>query len=353
MSTITEFTWTYLTGTINEIKTPNNFIRSMLFKQHETQETEDIEVGYWVGARQMAPFVSPGAGAKIVSGVSQKARKITAPNIRIKRPFTAPELMFKRLFGTPIHVTGGEVRNGVEIRVAKDLAYMKGMIDDTIEWMCCQALTGVVTYNIAGADESPGDAFTIDFQRPAGHTIVNSGTSLWTNAASDPYADLLTARELISNAIGGDVTDVVMGKAAAAAFRNHATIAALLDNRRKQTGILDLTGGFNADGAFFMGNIFGVNWWQYGRTVNDPWGASVNLIPTNAAFMISNSSQAENSLQFGAIVDLTALEEGSFVGEYFSKSWMENDPSGRQVLATSRPFPLMKRPESIVQYTVV
>ena len=352
MATITELEWQSLSRVLEEIRTPYNFVERLLYGNTNTNGTEKIAVDSVIGGRRMAPFVRRGASAQLIPGMTHQFTTVEAPSIRAKRAFDCDRLFFERTPGSPIFIDGSTAATEVQRRIARDLQYAREQIDQTLEWMCCQTLTGTLTYNISTTDGQLGDAFTIDYGRPAAHTVVLTGTDLWSDAASDPHKDFNDAKDLASDA-GHQLTDVIMGGDAADAFVRNDQLASDLDNRRFVTGNLELINRFEQSGAQFMGQIYGIRCWRYNRSVTDPFGNSVALIEADKAHFVSANPGADNIIEYGAIADFDASPSGLIQTRFFSKSWRTQDPSAQMYLWHSRPLPIPRRPESMVTYTVV
>ncbi|MBL4769479.1 MAG: major capsid protein [Rhodobacteraceae bacterium] len=342
---------------LEEIRTPWAFVTDLLFGETNTNPTETIAIDSIIGGRKMAPFVTPGAGAALLQGMKAQRSLVTAPNIRAKRPFSSRQLLFNRSPGSPIFVDGGHILSEVQRKIARDLKYGKEQIDQTLEWMCCQALTGVLTYNIATANGQPGDAFTIDYGRPPENTIVLTSTDTWDTpkaTATKSIDDLVVqVKEMVSDKVGVPITDCILGKDASDAFRRNEQMREDQDNRRIVSGELNLVKQFEASGALFLGELYGVRWWRYSRDVEDPFGTTINLIEADKAHFVSRSPGADNIIEYGAIDDLDAALDGPISTKFFSKSWREKDPSTLMYLWQSRPLPVPRRPESMVTVTVV
>ncbi len=332
--------WASMTAAVNEIKSPNSFIQDMLFSRHQSFETETVELSLLVGGRDVAPLIRKDSEAVLVSGYTESFINLTFPTIRIKRPQTASEVMFTRRPGTVIFPGAGEQLSAIDQHLARDLQRMADMATNSVELMCSEALTGVIT--MSGTDSHN---FSVDFERPAAHNL--SVVSAWSNASADPHVDYLAAKRLLNDEHGLPLTDSIGSKDAMAEFLILDLVEARLDNRRITSGEMDLTNQFNAMGAIFYGRFFGVNAWEYGRALDGQ-----DLIRAGKIEMVSNVPGAENWLYFGAIPDMDALEERLFVGERFSKSWIQKDPSVRQLLLHTRPIPMMRRPGSVVSLTV-
>ena len=333
--------WQSLTATINETKSPNTFLKQLLFGAHQTFPTETIEIGLLTGDRTIAPFVKRDGEAIAVAGLGESFQTVGFPNISIKRPFTASELLFNRRPGSVVFPSGDQQLSAIEAHIARDMKRMADLISNAEEYLCSLALTGEISYS--AADEAN---FTVTYPKPAGHS-VNAAVSWATAASATPSVDFTTAKRLIANKHDLPTTHCIMSQEAATNFIQIAEVKTNLDNRRLLTGDLDLRRQFELSGALFLGNYMGVDCWEYSRSVNVS-GSSTALIRTGYVEFVAAVPQAENWIYYGAISDLEALEGRLFQGERFSKSWLVKDPSQRIVLAKSRPLPIMRRPGSVV-----
>lgn len=337
-------TWQSLTAMINEIKSPGSFLKNLLFSQNvETKSTETIELSYLSGDREIAPFVRKNGEAIMVAGYSETYATVEAPNIRIKRPLTPHPTLFDRKPGTVIFPSTGEQVSAVQAHIARDAQKLGDLITNAEEWMSAMAIRGAIAYEVE--DE---EVFTITYPKPAGHTLTAS--PLWTTT-SYPESDFQTVSELISESVGLVPTDAIMGRNAAAAFIKNARVLNLLDNRRVDFGFMELQNQFRDDGAIFMGFFGGMRCWRYGRAINVN-GVATRLIRDDYVEFVTATPAAQNVAYYGAIPDWDAFEEGAFQGQRFSKSWMQKDPSVRQLLAHSRPLFVPRRPGSMVSLKV-
>jgi hypothetical protein len=345
-STIEVLSWSSLTAAVNEIKSPNQFLKKLVFGHHETQPTESIEFGVFTGDREIAPFIERDGEAIPVSGYGETFQTVMPPNIRIKRPIKPSELLFNRAPGTVIFAPSADVIvSAAEAHIARDAKRLADMATNSEEYLCALAIRGVISY--VAADEAN---FTITIPKPSGNNITLS--VFWDDVANDPAADFKTAKSVISEAVGLGVTDVVLGSEAAAAFLASDSVKALLDNRNISAGNIDLQQQYRDDGALFLGRFCGVNVWEYARTVK-VGGVSTALIRAKYAEFLAVTPQAENTLYYGAIPDLDAFQGRLFQAERFSKSWTIPDPSSMQMLLHTRPLPIPRRPGSMVSMKVV
>lgn len=354
MTVITELQWASMTAAINDIKSPNKFLTRLLYSNSSPQSTEFIEVDTWVRGRTMAPFVTKNSNAVPVDGPSQTKALIEAPNIRIKRSIKPHEVMFGRTPGSVIFPSRGTQNSAIRDHMAKELQPLADDITNRIEWMCAQTLTGILTYNTESTFKAGGDAFTIDYNRPAGNSADVSGAAAWGTSTADIVGDLHTVKRVINQEGFANVTDAILSSTAADAFLADTVIRPMLDNRNMLVGDVTFISQFNDDGVIFLGTVSGIRFWEYNRSVIEPVdGSSVDMIRAGYAEFVSNSNAAEFVLYYGAIADMDALNGRSWVGERFSKSEVTFDPSILTALAHSRPLPVPRRPGATYSLKVV
>lgn len=334
--------WASMTAAVNEIKSPNSFLKEMLFSRHEPKETDNIEVSVWQRGRKMAPFVRRDGEAIAVQGGSADFQVVQPPHIRIKMPIRPSQLIDDRRPGSPIFISGQGQRRAAQEFVAKELQALADDVSNREEWLCAQALTGTITYSVAD-----GEHFTITLPKPVGHTT--SAVAAWTTTTVDPKVDFLAAKRLAHNAHGLPVTDAIMSQSAAALFMALSPVLTQLDTRNLDAGRLTLAEQFRESGAIYLGRYSGIDCWEYSRLDEDSGSA---LIRADYVEFVSRVPAADNVLYYGAIADQEAFESGRYVGERFSKSWIQKDPSLRIALLASNPLPIMRRPGSVVSMDV-
>jgi len=350
MSTITELKWTSLTPLVNEIKSPNQFLKRRLYGRHVTLPTEDIELSVLTKGREVAPFVRKNGAALLIDGHSETFQTVSAPNIRVKRPFTPSGLLFNRRPGTVIFSPGAGMQvSALQQHIARDMQVMADAITNAEEYLCALSLTGVVSYSV-----SPNEHFTITYPKPAANNVTL--TTFWDDAdptLPDPEENFHLVKKLLSDAVGLGLKDAIMGAGAAAAFRKILKIQGNLGQGPKlDTGNLTLQQQYSNEGVIYLGQFCGVECWEYSRTVAVA-GVSTPLIRDKFVEFVAEGAAAEFTLYYGAIPDMKALQGRKFQGERFSKSWENEDPSQMIALAHSRPLPVPRRPGAMVSMQVI
>ena len=260
--------WTWLTPAINQIKSANKFLKTLLFSTQVTLPTEDIELSTLSRARETAPLVRVNGEAIMVGGHSEKFQNITAPNIRIKQPFTPSELLFNRRPGTAILLSSGNQSGAIRNHILTDLQGHNNLITNTEEWMCAQALQGTIQYEVEDQE-----VFTITYNRPAACNITLTSGRAWDNVdptAPRPLQDCHAVKRVLSDEVGLAPTDGICGLNAANALLNLAetgNLKALKTDSGISVGTLSFVESFNEDGVIFLGTMAGIRFWQYSRTV--------------------------------------------------------------------------------------
>ena len=358
MALTTELKYAAMTAAIDRIKSPNRFITDLLYSNRSPQSTEQIEIDTWVRGRQMAPFVTLNSEAVPVQGTTQTRAVVSAPNIRVRRDLRPHEFMWERTPGNVIFASRGSQEAAIREHIAKELEPLRFDIDNRIEWMCAQTLTGTLTYNPA-SDNFQGDAFVIDFQRPAGYAANAIGA--WDSPANVDIVGDIRAAQRQGETEGIRYTDAIMSAATADelyAYLETTDAAGLReqmnrDSNFRNVATIDLATKYSDAGVQYIGKIAGVDFWEYNRTALDYDGAtSVQMIEDGKVQFVSRGAASDFVLYFGAIPDWDALEGRSWVGEVFAKSEIKADPSVMTAIAHSRPLPVPRRPEATYTLTV-
>lgn len=343
--------WYSLTEMVNEFDTPNAFIKNLAFGSTRALPTENIVYRLQDKGRKVAPFVEKCSEAIMSGGYNEREVNFTAPNIRIKRPLDACDLIFRRHAGDIVFAGGsGDIQSAADREVALQLQSLNDEIANAEEWLCAQALRGQIDYTVDN-----GASYTINLGKPAANTIdvgAADATRYWDGVNATPLIDIKGAARVMHDDVSLNPMVALVGSDACDVLLQLQEFRELLDIRRMRTGSLDLTTDFTNLGALPLGNAFGIDWWYYGREVTI--GSTTEpLIRSKYIEFMNVSSAARNTLFYAAIPDLDALEGGRFVGERFSKSWRQADPSQQQILVHSRPLPIMQRPGSVVSMRVV
>ena len=334
---IPDLAWRVQTRAIEQIKVVGRMLQDLVFKVRTPNPSKYIEVDITKGGRKLAPFVTDIEAGTIIESTRHQNRVIKTPRIRPKKPLTADDLLASKAPGQIYYAGGtGDIEPAKKMKIANEQKDLKNQIYNRIEWMCAQALTGamsVVQDNIS---------FQIDYLMPAAHKIVNVGTDKWDDAGAKVKTQIQGWAQLIIDALGFGPTICLCGADAAAALLDRVETDKWFDARSLNAGQFEWRASSN-----YMGRAGGIDFYKYGSKYENDSGVDTNLLPANKIYLIA--TQARFSIEFGLITDL----EAQVMGEIFSKAWLEKDPSVLNILAESRPLPVVWQPESIVEVQVV
>ena len=341
--------WYSLTEAVNAMQSPQAFIRNLLFGDVQTKPTENIVFTVLSGGREVAPFVEKNGEAIMAGGYTEAEKTVSAPNIRIKRVLEAADLIFNRHAGDQIFVGEDDVEGAANREVTRQLQRLEDLCANAEEYLCAQALRGVITYS--SADEA---VYTITFEKSGGNTITLS--DFWDQTA-EVAVNVMTVRTRMHDQVGLQPTHCILGSEAATAFIQNASVRALLDIRGIVFGQVNLTNAIGSSGAELgampLGVIGGIQFWAYHPSVTLPDGTSYELIRAKYAEFVHAGPAAQNVMYYAALSDLDAMDAGKLMARRFSKSWRTPDPSTQNVLVASRPLPVMRRADSVVSVKVV
>lgn len=319
----------YNTAVLNlvvaQLPPPAPFILNSFFRNIQTETSEDIHFDVDSGRRRLAPFVSPIVAGKVVLDRGYTTKSFKPAYIKDKRVFDANR-PFKRLAGERI---GGDMAPAQRLQAAlvSSLKDQLDMLTRRQEVMAVEALrTGKVTVE--------GEMYPrvlVDFGRHADLTKALKTTARWGESGVDPLKDLQDWSMLVTQHSGATASTVVMDVKAWELFSNSEKVQKLLDRFRGQDRLNATVLG---EGGRYMGNIGDFDIWVYAGWYEHPETGDMTAFLPDYTVMIA-SPDLEGTRAYGAIKD----EKAGFQAlPFFSKSWMEEDPSVRYLLLQSAPL---------------
>ncbi len=317
-----------LTGVIN--KRPVKYdVFGHMFTPRPPSASELFELHITSRGVSMLPSITNVAPGTMRGGKQTDISVVKAPRFRPKRVFRAAEMLKTQAGQTPYD----EQVDPVERAIAEDMDAHHDDIDYTLEIMCAQAAVHgkIDLYDIVEGKSVP--TFTVDFKRPASHTIILSGAAQWTHEDSDLVDACTVYDDMVQQETNRSLTDVYMGSKAFAAFRKHPDVKDTLDTRRMDFGTLSLRVQDK-----FKGVWNGLRVWQVGGTYVDLAGEVKHYLDPEMALFLA--SGAENVIEYGLPMDI----ECQGPTQYFAKQFTQDDPSGVYTIAESRPLPWTKEP---------
>lgn len=302
--------------------------------------TLSVDFDFYRDVRRMAPFSNPLSEGKVVDALGFKTKNFKPPYMKPKMRTTAQELM-KRQMGQDLYAPTNPMVVAAT-KLGENLASLDDMISRREEWMMTRGLQDG-KFTVSG----DGDTRDLEFDYDSTHKVTNSGTDVWTDAASDPINDLLTWRRLVLKHYGKAPTDFYLGNGAAKAFINNTKVKALFNLWNINPGQIQPT---VADNMIHYGYIQAIG--MSGHVVNE-WfidpndGVEKEFIDDARCLLLTRG--ARGTKYYGAI----QLVDNLVSVARFPWSWVEKDPSVRWVQLHSASMPCIEEPDSVLTATVI
>jgi hypothetical protein len=332
----------YSTGAIREvvrtIERPKPFLLNTFFRNQINSTDEEILFDVEIKKRRIAPMVAPHVPGKVVAQNGYRTERFNPAYIKDKRPLD-PRRPLKRAIGEQI---GGNPSLSPMQREAailnQELMDQQDMLYRRLELMAADALDD-------GISTVTGDGYpsvTVDYGRPAGHTVSLTGTTEWGDAGISPIENVEDwAGTFLSNA-GVPVTDIVFDLKAYRFFRADPLFKEAVDTTlRGTTSSIDLTALPDFGGQLIGMYNSTTRLWLYANKYTDDNGVDQNVLADYTVLMGNSSPEGAQTRAFGAIID---PEAGYVAEESFTKSWTENDPGQRIIMMQSAPLTVLSRP---------
>jgi len=334
---------------VAEMKPARSFVLERFFSESQSFESKSVDIDIETSVRSMAPFVGDRSAGSAVDDLGYTTETYTPPLVAPKSLLTEDHLR-QRLPGETLY----EGRSPAERQAAlvgKRLGQLNSMILRREEWMAAQAL-------LTGAVAISGDGVTsrsVDFGAPDALTIaLLDAADRWTADTADILANLRTWARLIAQYSGLAADTVILGQEAAAALLGNTALAAMLDKRRVELGLIspEMT---TIPGVTYLGSVKGtaLDLFSYDEWYIAPaTGTETPMITPE--MIIMGSTQARAVRYYGAVA--VANEGGSLdlmAGERIPDSWTEKEPAGRIIKLSARPLPAPVQIRGFLRATVV
>jgi Phage major capsid protein E len=319
------FSTNTMLGVVNSLIATPQFLLDRYFPTMQTENTEEIHFDVIDKTRRLAPFVSPVVAGKVVQSQGFTTKTFKPAYIKDKRVFDGNR-PFKRSAGEPV---GGSLdpMNRRMAQVAFELQDQLDMVNRRLEVMAAEALrTGAVT--ISG-DQYPTQ--NVAFGRSAGNTVALAGAARWNQAGVNPLDSLQDWSQLVLQKVGAMPMDVIMTVDVWKVFRENSFVKQRLEKMNWSAPMVQ--DAQVVEGGVSMGNIDGYNIFVYAGWYLDDNNVEQPILPAGTVLMCG--AQLAGIRAFGAIRD----EDAGFQAlPYYTKSWIDPDPSVRYLLMQSAPL---------------
>jgi hypothetical protein len=320
-----------LTEAINKIKPVKTVILNKVFGTKKFLPTGLFQWDIKSGSERILKNLRVHEPAQVASSMGKKTVTCNGTRFSEKRFIAAADLESVRAYGQNVQA------ELISAKIADEQVDMKAKVDRTREFMAAKAIQGTIV----------DDAGTtlVDFAFGGSQTPTLTGKSKWTDSESDPIANIRAWQKIIVQAVGE--VDVFY------AFCGSTAMDALIANKAVQELLKYVKGDQIAEKgrvAFLAGTEIEEILGSY----LDSSSVRQDLIPANSFILVGVSMQTASEL-YAPVVD---LKDANGVGSanpasmFFSKSWEEEDPSGRWIKVEARPLPILYKPECIVKAIV-
>jgi hypothetical protein len=327
-----------LTTAVNALRPPGRKVFQRHFAGRTHMEMSDrLAFEVISGSEEVLAAISVVAPATVTEKTGRKVVTLQAPRLAEKRFIHTSELNALRAYGEQVRV------EMMSQRINRELTDMRNKHDRTLEFWAAYALRG----QILDADLT---TVLVDYNFQSSHKPVLAGADLWTDAQSDPVSDIREWKRLIEDDSGHEVTGWVAwcGWEAMDALLNHSKVRELLQYERGRQ--------MAEEGRIVR--LADVEIIEYNASFKDSSGTRQRFIPQDAFILVGEGADVFDC-PYAPVVDDDAPGGVGNIGEngqgqlFFSKSWKEEDPSGRWIKVETRPLPVVQRPDAIIFATVV
>lgn len=333
------FSSTVLGGVVEQIVPEYGFLTRTFFPGFQLEDGEEIHFDVRKKSRRIAPFVSPYVQGQIVEKQGYTTKSLKPAYIKDKRVFE-PNSSFVRTFGERI---GGSLspQERLERNVAIETKDQMEMLNRRIEVMCGEVLaTGKLTIE--------GELYpkvVLNFLRDAALTVALTGAAEWGDAGVSPLADLKAWAATVFSKSGVRPTKIVMTADAYALFEASAAVVKIMDRFRETNTLVDKA--IEGDDGWYAGFIGGFNVFVYNGTYIDPLdNTEKDILPAFTVLLGGDGIRGYRA--YGAIRDVEVMK----AMEFYSKSWVAQDPSVRYLMLQSAPIVCPLYPDAMLAATV-
>lgn len=313
-----------LNGVITEFEGPENLVGRTLVgtpvgDPNPTWEYDIIRASR--GAQ--TSYNSPNAEAQVLDQMTIGHMEGQYAYMRDKKVFNATTLRWLRAAGE----SAVAARNA-EARVLDELQDMRLQQMRAEEIAIWAMLTGSWAYTMIN-----GVTVTVNYQLPTTHNVT-VGTS-WGAGGDDPIGDIQSWKRVVERDAGFPIRTAYLNSVTMGVFVTLAEVTAQLSDRQKDS--------YTREGI--VPRFFGIDWVEYDGGYVNSAGTYVPYIANDQIIFLAPGGSPAWAMKYGPAADLDApdLHTGPF-----SKTWVEPDPSGRQVLMEINYMPALFKPNQIL-----
>ena len=301
--------------------------RSLVSIDHDTQPiwAYDIEQA---DRGKLESYQAPNTEARLLPHSGFGHMTGTYAYTRIKKMFSPTTLRTLRALGE-----GRASAQAGEQYVMRELQIMRDQIMRQEEYAIWEMIKGSWTYKTES-----GASFTVNYGVPSGNKVTTSSDANWiTNGgtAGKAIADIGAMKRQVSHLTGRPIQR---------AYANHKTFERIMGHPDFKANLSDVQKDLYTR-ENYVPRFYGIDWYEYdGGYVNDS-DTFTPYIPNDLIIFFTDLS-VNNPLVLKYGPSLDHDSPAGWTGT-FTKTWIEPDPSNRQVLMEVQYMPILLNPNKI------
>ena len=326
-----------LTKAVNAIPAPNRRIYNRLFAGKDNpQKSDRMAFDVISGSEGILKTISVIEPATVDDKTDRKTITLKAPRLSNKRFIHVAELNSIRGMGQMSVET-------MKRRIAIELKDMRNKHDRTLEFWAVGALKGMIY-------DSDLSTVLVDYNVDGSFHPVLTGSLLWTDPTSNPITNLRAWKRQIEDSCGATVLEWV-------AFLGSQVMDALLEHSGVLAYLITDKGSEIAENGR-ISKLADVELIECNHGFKDESDVLHRFIDSDSFLLVGVCDDLVEVLVAPVVDDDAPFGVGNVSEKnrpqlFFSKSWKENDPSGRWIKCESRPLPVLRRPGGVIFATTV
>lgn len=323
-----------LLAAVEKMMPVRTFFRTTFFPGTQTFVTEEVWIDYKKGKRKMAPFVAPRVGGITVDRQGYRTEKYAAPKIAPQRALTVDDVIIRGM-GENVFSQRTPAERQAEL-LGKDLAELDEMITRREEWMIRELLFNGKIVMKGYIDRNNTNFIEQELDYGFTNKEVLTGEDAWSEATSDPYADLKRWRLEVIQKSGRAPTLVILGQRASDAFLDHEKIQKKLDIRNALLGQINPV--IRDDALTYIGRLpeLGLDLYTYNDWFLDDDGNEYPFVPEDHILL---ARPGIGEVLYGAITQMEDEQFVTYEGARVPKAWADHQNEQRMLRISSRPVP--------------
>lgn len=322
-------------GLVKMIPKATTFLIDTFFKDQPAHTGSKVVIDFVRGDKVVAPFVHPRLGGKTMENDGFITREFEAPLLCPQTAIDAERLKPRMAGENPYGGISPEER---AVRyVAGDLAKLDASIERRKEWMAAQAIFG-------GKIPVIGDKLNYEIDFGLTNSEKLTGPNVWSEATSDPTADLLRWKLAVSDAAGRNANIAICDKDTMMAYINHPKVQKSHDTKDYALGTVAPRIERDEVIYFATNRLAGVDLYCYTGKVLDDFTdptepKTMPLVPAGSIALLPTVNDFR--VEYGAITLRPWGENGfkTFEVDKYAHSYFENNPDRQFIQMLSRPLP--------------